>query len=77
MAWTLRVRTSLASLPGGTVSWAMPDDAYPIYNRGRTLLVLDRKDEAKADFTLAASSKFKQPKARKLAQQELDAMKRE
>jgi len=52
-----------------------PDDAYPIYNRGRTLLVLDRKDEARADFTLAASSKFKQPKARKLAQQALDTMK--
>ena len=52
-----------------------PDDAYPVFNRGRTLLALDRKDEAKADFTAAASSKFKQPKARKLAQQALDAMK--
>jgi len=52
-----------------------PDDAYPVFNRGRSLLALDRKDEAKADFTLAASSKFKQPKARKLAQQALDAMK--
>ena len=52
-----------------------PDDAYPVFNRGRSLLALGRKDEAKADFALAASSKFKQPKARKLAQQALDALK--
>ena len=52
-----------------------PDDAYPVFNRGRALLALDRKDEAKADFVLAASARFKQPKARQLAQQALDAMK--
>lgn len=44
-----------------------PDDAYPIYNRGRARLVLGMADEAKADFTTAADPKFKQPKARKLA----------
>ena len=44
-----------------------PDDAYPVFNRGRAQLALGRLDEAKADFTTAASAKFKQPKARKLA----------
>jgi len=42
-------------------------DAYPIFNRGRAYLVLDRKDEAKADFTSASQTRFNQPKARKLA----------
>ncbi len=44
-----------------------PDDAYPVYNRGRARLVLGQADEAKADFTTASDPKFKQPKARKLA----------
>ena len=44
-----------------------PDDAYPIFNRGRAQLALGHKDEAKADFTTAAGPKFNQPKARKLA----------
>ena len=44
-----------------------PADAYPFYNRGRAYLVLGRFDEAKADFTTAADTKFKQPGARKLA----------
>jgi hypothetical protein len=44
-----------------------PTDAYPVFNRGRAQLTLGRTEEAKADFTAAASSKFKQPKARKLA----------
>ena len=48
-----------------------PGDAYPIYNRGRANLVLGNADEAKADFTTAVDPKFKQPKARKLAQQAL------
>jgi tetratricopeptide (TPR) repeat protein len=52
-----------------------PDDAYPLYNRGRSLLALDRKDEAKADFTAVAGPRFKQPKARKLALEALEAMK--
>ncbi|MCX6873783.1 MAG: caspase family protein [Verrucomicrobia bacterium] len=44
-----------------------PEDAYPIFNRGRAQLALGRMDEAKADFTAAAGPKFKQPKARQLA----------
>ncbi len=48
-----------------------PDDAYPVFNRGRAHLALGHKEEAKADFTTAASSKFKQTKARKLAQDAL------
>lgn len=50
----------------------LPDDAYPLYNRGRAYQALDRKDEAKADFEAAAGPKFKQPAARKLA---LEALK--
>lgn len=48
-----------------------PDDAYPLYNRGRAHLALGRKDEAAADFTAAASDRFKQAGARRLAQQAL------
>ena len=44
-----------------------PADAYPFYNRGRAYLVLGKSDEAKADFTTAADTKFKQLGARKLA----------
>jgi hypothetical protein len=44
-----------------------PEDAYPIFNRGRVQLALGHKNEAIADFTTAASDKFKQPKARNLA----------
>jgi tetratricopeptide (TPR) repeat protein len=52
-----------------------PTDAYPVFNRGRAQLALGRTEEAKADFTAAASSKFKQPKARKLALAALAEMK--
>ncbi|MCX6867006.1 MAG: caspase family protein [Verrucomicrobia bacterium] len=52
-----------------------PTDAYPVYNRGRAQLALGRTEDAKADFTAAASSKFKQPKARQLAQAALAEMK--
>jgi tetratricopeptide (TPR) repeat protein len=52
-----------------------PSDAYILYNRGRAHLALARTDEAKADFTLASSAKFKQPGARKLALAALAAMK--
>ncbi len=45
----------------------VPADAYVRYNRGRAHLALGHKEEARADFTTAASSKFKQPGARKLA----------
>ncbi|MEI6653134.1 MAG: caspase family protein [Verrucomicrobiota bacterium] len=52
-----------------------PEDAYPIFNRGRTQLALGHADAAKADFTTAADPKFKQPKARKLALQALADLK--
>lgn len=51
-----------------------PDDSYPVFNRGRTHLALGQKDDAKADFTTAASPKFNQPKARKLAQAALSEL---
>ncbi len=51
-----------------------PDDAYPLYNRGRAHLALGHKDEAKADFTTASDPKFKQTGARKLAQKALENM---
>jgi tetratricopeptide (TPR) repeat protein len=51
-----------------------PDDAYIIYNRGVALLQLDRKDEAKAEFTKVISARNKQPGARKLASEALAAM---
>jgi len=44
-----------------------PEDAYPIFNRGRAELVLGSKDAARTDFISASSTKFNQPKARKLA----------
>jgi hypothetical protein len=52
-----------------------PDDAYPVFNRGRVQLVLGRREEAIADFTTAASAKFKQPKARQLALKALAELK--
>ncbi len=52
-----------------------PEDPYVFYNRGRALLALERKDEARADFTTAAGAKFKSSGARKLAQAALGAMK--
>lgn len=52
-----------------------PADAYPIFNRGRANLALGKLDAAKADFTSAASDKFKQPKARQLALKALAEMK--
>jgi len=44
-----------------------PQDAYPVFNRGRAKLALGNKDDARADFTTASSTKYNQPKARKLA----------
>lgn len=52
-----------------------PDDSYILYNRGRAHLALGSTAEAKADFTEAASSKYKQLKARKLAEEELSKLK--
>ena len=52
-----------------------PDDSYPMYNRARAHLVLGNTAEAKADFTAAANAKFKQPKARKLAEEALAKLK--
>jgi len=51
-----------------------PDDAYVLYNRGRANLALGNKDQARADFTNASSPRFNQPKARKLALDELQRM---
>jgi uncharacterized caspase-like protein len=44
-----------------------PEDAYPVFNRGRAQRSLGHQDEAKADFTTASNPMFKQPKARNLA----------
>ena len=52
-----------------------PGDAYVIYNRGCALLALDRKDEARADFTTAAAIAPKKSGARRLASDALAAMK--
>lgn len=52
-----------------------PEDSYIRYNRGRAHLALGNTTEAKADFTEAASSKYKQLKARKLAEDALAKLK--
>ena len=52
-----------------------PDDSYILYNRGRAHLALGSTDKAKADFTEAASSKYHQLKARKLAEDALAKLK--
>ena len=44
-----------------------PNDAYPLFNRGRAHLALGHTEEAKADFTAASGPQFKQLAARKLA----------
>lgn len=48
-----------------------PNDAYILYNRGRANLALGKTVEAKADLSAAASDRFDQPKAKKLALQAL------
>jgi hypothetical protein len=52
-----------------------PDDAYPLYNRGRTRLALGKTEEAKADFNAVLGGKYKQPKARQLAIKALEELK--
>ena len=52
-----------------------PDDSYILYNRGRAHLALGSTAEAKADFTAAASTKYHQLKARKLAEEALAKLK--
>lgn len=52
-----------------------PEDSYIRYNRGRAHLALGNTAEAKADFTEAASSKYKQLKARKLSEEALAKLK--
>ena len=66
----LRARLGAAA---GAVELA-PADAYPLYNRGRARLALGQIEQARADFTAAAGPAFKQPKARKLAREALDAL---
>ncbi len=52
-----------------------PDDSYILYNRGRAHLALGSTPEARADFTEAASTKYHQLKARKLAEEALAKLK--
>ncbi len=52
-----------------------PEDSYIRYNRGRAHLALGNATEARADFTEAASSKYKQLKARRLAEEALAKLK--
>ena len=52
-----------------------PTDAYILCNRATALLALDRKDEARADFTKAASTAAKKSGAHKIATEALAAMK--
>ena len=52
-----------------------PEDSYILYNRGRAHLALGSTAEAKADFTAAASTKYHQLKARKLAEEALAKLK--
>ena len=52
-----------------------PEDSYILYNRGRAHLALGSTAEAKADFTKAASPKYNQLKARKLAAEALARLK--
>ena len=52
-----------------------PTDAYILCNHGSALLALDRKDQARADFTKAASVAAKKSGAHKLATEALAAMK--
>ncbi len=48
-----------------------PDDAYPLYNRGRAKLALGDTAGARSDFESAAGPRFRQPLARKLAREAL------
>lgn len=48
-----------------------PEDPYPLFNRGRAQRMLGRQEEAKADFTAVCSPKYKQPLAKRLAQEEM------
>ena len=52
-----------------------PTDAYILCNRATALLALDRKDEARADFTKAATIAAKKSGAHKLATEALATMK--
>lgn len=45
-----------------------PDDAYPVYNRGRAYLSMGKQEAAAADFTKAAGKAYTQPAARKMAE---------
>lgn len=51
-----------------------PGDAYPVFNRGMALLALGRVAEAKGAFERAASDRYRQPKARQLAREQLKAL---
>ena len=48
-----------------------PEDAYILYNRGRTHLILGDKESARADFKAVSDPKFNQPKAQQMAKEAL------
>jgi uncharacterized caspase-like protein len=50
-------------------------DGYVLYNRGRAYLALDRKEEARVDFTAAAGAKFKKSRVHELAMEALTELK--
>jgi hypothetical protein len=52
-----------------------PEDRYIRYNRGQALVALDRKEEARGEFSAAAAPDGKQAGARKLAREALAALK--
>jgi uncharacterized caspase-like protein len=52
-----------------------PSDGYILYNRGRAYLALKQKDEARADFTTAAGTKFRKSGVHKLAIEALGELK--
>ena len=52
-----------------------PNDGYIIYNRGRAFLALGKREDGKADFTTAASARFKNSGVRKFASAALAEMK--
>lgn len=51
-----------------------PADPYPLYNRGRAHLALGMTAEARADFNAVAGPGYRQPLARRLAREALDAL---
>ncbi len=74
-ALLLSDRAAEAVLEFDAAAFLDPSDPYILYNRGRANLTLDRKEEAKADFTTASAARFGRSNARKLAGRALAEMK--